>query len=138
MPAKLADALAQLWSFAYQVPAMLGYGQHWPLAPSEAKALGQATEACIKALPKRGRARAVKRFLQMLPWVTLLGTAYIVTYPRVVMTRHAQHAQGLGSGAGSAGGNDEAPAGRASGVPTWADPEAVARLRRGFARRTVA
>jgi hypothetical protein len=118
---KLREALSQVWSALYQLPALLGLGQHWPLSPHEADALGQATEQLIRSIPSRRRGALTKQLMRLVPWVVFGSTVYIVTYPRVVMTQHAQHATGSAGGTVRAEQNGPASVAGDGSVPTWAD-----------------
>ncbi len=124
----MADALAELWDAVYRVPQVLGMGDHWPLAPHEAQALGKATDNLIRSIPRGRRSALAKQIMRLLPWISFAATVYIITYPRVVVSQYAGNAKGVRAGANGPGVHDQAPAGAARGVATWADPAAVARL----------
>lgn len=94
MPTKMWVALAQLFDFAYRVPALAGLGDHWPLIAPEAKSLGMAAEACLKSIPQKNRSAAVKAVSRWLPWISLTTTAYIITMPRIMTTRLSQIGRG--------------------------------------------
>jgi len=127
----MGDALAQLFDFAYRVPALVGYGGHWPITPGEAKTLGRCTEACLKAIPPKQRSKAVRAISMWLPWISLTTTAYIITWPRVLTTRLSMARGGGGGhgapvreaypgGDGAAGDSGTAaPDGWLNGVRTW-------------------
>jgi hypothetical protein len=129
LPAKLDEALAELYDLAFRLPQALGMGDHWPLAPHEAKALGVATANCLRT--GRGRSKLAKRIAKSLPWLSLVATAYIVVYPRVIQTRwvHGANATGVAGDGATVRSTGAPPAGAAAAGPTWADPAAVARLR---------
>jgi hypothetical protein len=118
---KLREALSQVWSALYQLPALLGLGQHWPLSPHEADALGQATEQLIRSIPSRRRGALTKQLMRLVPWIVFGSTVYIVTYPRVVMTQNAQHAAGAASGPVRVQQDGATAMAGVGEVPTWAD-----------------
>lgn len=124
----MGDALGYLYNFLYQLPYLAGLGDHWPISPGEAKTLGRATEACLKAVPQKSRAKVVKQITLWLPWVSLTSTAFIITYPRILQTSMvlsarrvnsagATHSEGLSP---SGDRFNPSPDGYADGIPTWA------------------
>ena len=76
----------QLWELLFAVPAMTGLGDHWPLAEQEAKILGEVTNAWVKSLPTKGKARIIKQLTGLVPAVSFALTLATLTYTRAVKT----------------------------------------------------
>jgi hypothetical protein len=78
----------------YQLPVMMGYGDHWSLNPEEAKVISSQLEACLNSLPSRRVDQAVKFITQTAPWVGLTASVFVVTYARIQETRRRAHVAG--------------------------------------------
>lgn len=112
------------WTF--RLPAYIGYGPHWPLAPEESKLLTEQLLAALDTLPGTA-AKHLDRVLQFLerifPWASLAATAYALTMPRVALTQQVlaeraergndnnAHPAGTGPAAAAQGNHDGGDAG---------------------------
>lgn len=83
---KLSDALGKMYSLVYGLAA-IGGGPHWTLSNSEADSLGNVTEATIASMSTGNKKKMQAQLEKYLPPVALLGTAFIITYPRIQLTR---------------------------------------------------
>lgn len=76
-------------SFAYSVPATIGYGDHWRLDDEEAKNLGAKLHDVVSGM--EGTNPYLEKVMEIVgtvgPWISLVGTAAMITLPRVALTK---------------------------------------------------
>jgi hypothetical protein len=66
---------------------------HWPLSEPEAEELTQRVQTLLDSLPGKRKTKMMKVFETWGPWILLGLSGYLITAPRVSMTRKllAQH-----------------------------------------------
>lgn len=131
----ISDAFGGFWKMGFMVAVLAGYGEHWKLADSEAKQLGKCTAACLDSIPGQAKIKAAKAIEKYAPWVALIGTGAIVTYPRYALTQEmiklqrakyaSREKQNTSQGGGSnpqASGANPNPSGTETGVIPVREP----------------
>lgn len=64
-----------------------GTADHWPLEQAESKELVKRLEAVIAMLPRKKKTAAERLLAKFGPPLLLLGTAGLITVPRILQTR---------------------------------------------------
>jgi hypothetical protein len=82
---------AKAFKFAYELPRYAGYGEHWPIGDDEANELGSKLNECVDAFPKSATSKFAEWFEKYvdkyMPFAALGITAYVITEPRVQLTK---------------------------------------------------
>ena len=90
--------------------------QHWPLSDAEATELSARVQALLDTMPSKRKSRLMKLFEMYGPWILLAFSGYLITAPRVSLTRRllaqhrAQHGDISPNVNASANGNGTRPA----------------------------
>lgn len=77
-------------SFLYDIPTMIapaGTADHWPLRDGEERSLVERLEAVSEMLPKKTRTKGLEFLARIVPPIALVATAWIITKPRIDLTR---------------------------------------------------
>lgn len=77
---------------AFELPTLMmapEASMHWPLSPVEHKKLTADVDAVVDMLPKKLQTKGIEAAAKIFPPVALLLTAFMITMPRIQMSRIA-------------------------------------------------
>lgn len=86
------ETLGIVVSAAYELPQMMlpsGAADHWPLSEREEKTIVTRLEAVIDMLPTKTKNKGIEAISKIAPPLALIVTAFLMTKPRIDMTRDA-------------------------------------------------
>jgi hypothetical protein len=106
-PSVSIDTIAEFLTTTFEVPVYLHWGEHWTLAPNDAKELAEKIYACYLTIPPSKQWKWLIETLEKLtPWFGLALTVGALVYPRYLITAEklSNARKGYGS---SLGGNNQ-------------------------------
>lgn len=84
---QLKKSISLVWEGIYQMPVLMGYGEHWSLQPDEAKLLTDNTVNLVDNVPNQYRKQIMDAMKTWMPVSSFLVAVGMVTYPRYVATK---------------------------------------------------